>query len=411
MSRLKIFGNSFHDPSAGLYYRVRAPLRAMELEGIADVHLDDPWSDNSDRQNYLYFGDVSLHFLVGGKEMHKQFQVIRDLKPAPDATGFIKYPPVIVFDMDDDIEVISPLNPKFATLGTRDGDGNLLEPRSDFGIQVGENEAPVYLWKHDQMGLTGRFNAGENIIRHSLVRKVAQTAHAITCTGPELEETAKRWNPRTFVYPNSILFDDIVRFKIERPKDEVRVFWQGGYSHYPDFYPLKGAFSAAYKRMPHVKWVILGQLYKWVFEHIPAVRIEFYPWVRPGDNLQAYWLKYASMGPDINIAPLVDTRFNRCKSAIKFYEAAAYQIPTLAANCGPYREIIDGDTGFLYSSPEEFVDKLERLVKDADLRVKIGKRAEEWVREHRDARKNCHALYAFYEKLHKEVGDSKLRAA
>ena len=408
---LRVYGNCNHEPSAGQYYRVRVPLRAMAKNKLINMHLDTPFSDKDERNNYLYCGDVSLHFMAGGGNMHRQFQMIRDFKPKPDAANRLKFPPVLVFDADDDLESISPLNPKFATLGTRDAENRLLDPRDNFGIKIGKNADPVFLWQHGQMTNYGSFSAGDNIIRHSLVRKVASTAHAITCTGDELADKIRKWNSNTHVYPNSLLFDDVVKINILRPSDEVRVLWQGGYSHYPDFYPLRGAFSKAAKKMPHIKWVFLGQLFKWATENIPMPRIEFYRWVRPGEDLQAYWLKFASLGADINLAPLVDNQFNICKSGIKFYEAAAHKIPTLAANAGPYgREIEDGVNGLLFNTPDEFVEKLELLVKDKDYRIALGKRAEEWVREHRDALKTCIPLYEFYEKLHVETGNAKLAA-
>ena len=117
-----------------------------------------------------------------------------------------------------------------------------------------------------------------------------------------------------------------------------------------------------------------------------------------------FHMKYGSLAFDINIAPLADTRFNKCKSAIKFYEAAALKVPTLAQDSGPYHdEIIDGDTGLLFKTREEFVDKLEMLVKDSDLRAKMGQRAHDWVREHRNAEVNVVRLAEFYHSLLRDV--------
>jgi len=383
---------------------------ALKRLGIADTFIDDPFQDEDRRAEFLWNSDIQAHYLVAGKSMHAQTKKIAEMKAAKNALGAIQYPPTIVYDIDDDIESVSPLNPKFASLGTRDADGNLLDPVTDMGIMFDDPlgpGAPVYLWKHGMDTPHGIFDAGRNIVAHSHVRKMAATAHAITCTSEELEKVAKRWNPRTYVYPNSLLFDDFHTFDIRRPADEVRVMWQGGYSHFPDFYPLKKAFHEAHMRMPAIKWVVFGTLFPWVYDQISAFRVEFHKWVAH----ELFHMKMGTLAADINIAPLADTRFNRCKSGIKWYEAAAMKIPTLASNCTPYKEeIVDGDTGLLFSTQQEFVEKLEMLVKDAELRKRIGERAHDWVREHRDAMKNVVPLANFYAELAREARGNPLAA-
>jgi hypothetical protein len=409
----RVYGNAWAVRSAGQNYRVRIPLTAMQRLGLATTFIDDPFQDQFKRTDQLFTSHVQLHHLTAGKSFHQQALMVKDLKPAKDSMGFMQRRPAIVFDMDDDIESINPLNPKYATLGTRDAEGNLLGPRAELGIQIDDDplggpSEPVFLWRHRQETAHGSFDSGRNIINHAHVRKMAATADAITCTSQVLaDEVAKRWNEKVYVYPNCILFDEFHRFDIRRDPTDVRVLWQGGYSHFPDFYPLKGGFASAARRLPQVKWVVFGTLFPWVYNSINPTRVEFHQWV----DFNQWHIKYGTLAFDVNVAPLADTRFNRCKTAIKFYEAAALGIPTIAQNSGPFRdEIIDGDTGYLFSTPGEFVDKLEVLVKDVDKRKAMGKRAEEWVRENRDAMKVVPKLYEFYVKLWEEVHGVSLAA-
>ena len=401
---LSAYANCWGQRGAGQYYRLRVPMIALGKLGLADTFIDDPFQDEGKRSEYAWNASIQAHYMVAGKTMHEQTKRIAEMVPARNAMGDTQYPPAIVYDVDDDIETISPLNPKFSALGTRDMDGNLFDPVTDIGIMFDNDSLgtgdPVYLWKHGVDTPHGAFDAGRNIVAHAQVRKMAATAHAITCTSPELQDVMKRWNPRTYVYPNSLLFDEFQSFDIRRPADEVRVMWQGGYSHFPDFYPLKNAFHDAHVRMPSVKWVVFGTMFPWVYEKISPFRVEFHKWV----SHELFHMKLGTLAVDINIAPLADTKFNRCKSGIKWYEAAALKIPTLASRVTPYKEeIIDGETGMLFTDGREFVEKLEMLVKDPDLRARIGKNASDWVHEHRDAMKNVVPLAEFYRTLVKEV--------
>jgi len=59
------------------------------------------------------------------------------------------------------------------------------------------------------------------------------------------------------------------------------------------------------------------------------------------------WLRSLTMF-DLGIAPLEKTRFNRCKSAIKFWDYTSMGIPTLASRTEAYSGIIvDGENGLL----------------------------------------------------------------
>ena len=72
------------------------------------------------------------------------------------------------------------------------------------------------------------------------------------------------------------------------------------------------------------------------------------------------------------MAPLVTTTFNEAKSEIKWIEAAAVKVVTVASNLGAFEEMIqDGVTGVL-ADDNEWESKLERLILEQDLREQIA---------------------------------------
>nr|HMN62355.1 glycosyltransferase [Anaerolinea sp.] len=84
---------------------------------------------------------------------------------------------------------------------------------------------------------------------------------------------------------------------------------------------------------------------------------------------------------DIWIAPLLDTPFNRAKSAIKSLEYSPTASPGVYSRIDPYEAVIrDGENGFLAASDVEWVDRLGQLVQSAALRRQMGGRALETVR-------------------------------
>jgi glycosyl transferase family 1 len=80
---------------------------------------------------------------------------------------------------------------------------------------------------------------------------------------------------------------------------------------------------------------------------------------------------------DIGIAPLADTPFNRCKSAIKTLDYAALGLPVLASDRAGYRGgLADGVGGMLLpDDPDAWFVALSRLLRDPALRRRLGEGA------------------------------------
>ena len=83
------------------------------------------------------------------------------------------------------------------------------------------------------------------------------------------------------------------------------------------------------------------------------------------------WLK-KTVEWDIGVAPLEDTYFNKAKSELKYIEYTALGVPTVCSDIESYNAVIkDGINGFLAKNTEEWVEKLEKLIMNKDLREKI----------------------------------------
>ncbi len=79
---------------------------------------------------------------------------------------------------------------------------------------------------------------------------------------------------------------------------------------------------------------------------------------------------------DINLVPLEDTTFNKCKSAIKWLEAALVGVPTVATRNDEFSRVVkDGETGLLCESREEWFAAIRRLAEDKELRKRIAEAA------------------------------------
>ena len=82
---------------------------------------------------------------------------------------------------------------------------------------------------------------------------------------------------------------------------------------------------------------------------------------------------------EICFMPLADTVFNRCKSDLKFIEAAAFRVAALASPTVYGAVIEDGRTGLIFRDPAELQQRLVRLVANPDLARGLADAARQYV--------------------------------
>ncbi|MBX7259234.1 MAG: glycosyltransferase family 4 protein [Candidatus Hydrogenedentes bacterium] len=83
---------------------------------------------------------------------------------------------------------------------------------------------------------------------------------------------------------------------------------------------------------------------------------------------------------DIGLMPLSESRCARGKCAFKALQYMGVGTPCVVSPVGMNCEVVeDGINGFLADSPEDWRDKLERLIVDASLRERMGRAARDTV--------------------------------
>ena len=85
---------------------------------------------------------------------------------------------------------------------------------------------------------------------------------------------------------------------------------------------------------------------------------------------------------DIGVYPLTDDDWSRGKCGFKAIQCMACGVPVVAQAVGVNRQIIvDGENGFLAATPEEWKQKLGRLLTDAALRERFARAGRKTIEE------------------------------
>ena len=314
-----------------MHYRVEQKIEQLEQAGISVEYF--PWRDVKQAKNRLPFHHAVIFYRV----------------PAlPDLIETIEYAKAIkkvVFYEIDDLIFNAAEYP---------------DPIESYGGQVSQEQYRGLL-------------RGTTLFKEAM----ALCDYGIAST-PALAAEMKQVvaSNTCFVHRNALdhLNSEFVSYntpKIER--DYLSIFYGSGTkAHNADFEQLAApAIAKILERYPSVRLTLMGYL------TLPEILVPHQSQIDRVDlvrDVSIYWefLRQA----DINIAVLLPTAVNNCKSELKWFEAACLGVPSVVSDTKTYTEIIaDGVDGLIASTPEEWYAKLDLLVSNAEFRQKIAQTA------------------------------------
>lgn len=210
--------------------------------------------------------------------------------------------------------------------------------------------------------------------RYQVAMEQMRLSDGLIVSTPYLAKLYEQNNPRIFVVPNSIDFQEWKDLDSKK-HSRIRIGWIGGGTHARDLEMVAPAIEEILEKHKDVWFYCIHgcpQIYKsWpkVYHTTKWAPINRYP-----KHLAAYCF-------DIGIAPLEDNNFNRGKSNLRWLEYSALKIPTVASPLPDFARVIKhGENGFLANTIEEWKKHLELLILNEQQRKEVGKRAFETIR-------------------------------
>jgi len=172
-------------------------------------------------------------------------------------------------------------------------------------------------------------------------------------------------------------FEFILDLIIELQKKYDFTFVTLGIGHIPKIYEIMKEIDESDKPKTQFYWSMVRCLEKIKqvknYENTDFVSVMEYP------------KKMRDLNLDIGLAYIIDTKFNRCKSALKFYEYAACNTVTLASNIPPY----EGECNYTAKNKFRYwYSKLEQLITNQKIREMLTESQHDWVINNRDISKN-----------------------
>ena len=197
--------------------------------------------------------------------------------------------------------------------------------------------------------------------------------HAVQTSTEPLAERFRQDNPVVMVFPNAIhRLPEPANFT--NPARTNMLF--AGLNRQDDWPPYMDALNAVAKfagdRL-HIHVVADREAYD---------RLETpYKTFTPMCSYETY---QAMLGAcEISFMPLADNIFNRGKSDLKFIEAAAHRVVSLASHVVYANSVDEGRTGLLFATPDQLRQRLANLVANPEAALRIANQARAHVAANR----------------------------
>ncbi|MCX2560550.1 glycosyltransferase [Acetobacter farinalis] len=187
--------------------------------------------------------------------------------------------------------------------------------------------------------------------------------------------------PLTYTVPNTFDPETLRRSRMAMRKKQqigpdglVRIgYATGSRTHQRDFARVAGVLASLMRGRPEVRLV----LFREPGNHRPVLLMNEFPELASVEG-QIEWRDMVPLPDlpeetarfDIAIAPLeAGTLFCDAKSELKFFEAALAGVPAIVSPTTPFRQcVVDGVSGFLADTPEEWDRALRTLIDNPALR-------------------------------------------
>lgn len=235
-------------------------------------------------------------------------------------------------------------------------------------------------------------------------------ADLVTCSTEFLAEEYRKLNKNVIVLPNCIdpfLFDE----PLYNETDVVRIGITGSIGVTNDL-NVAEPIIRHYENDPRVRLVffslpprdedeMMRQIYAAEYEFLDTINVEWHPF----EQLPGYFQKLNELRLDMMIIPRDDSYFNRCKSNIKFLEASMCGIPVVAQSFpdgkSPYEvNPQDKEHLLLATDTASWIENIERLIADKELRRSMGQEAREYVTDTYSIERNGHLWLEAYQTMY-----------
>jgi glycosyltransferase involved in cell wall biosynthesis len=226
----------------------------------------------------------------------------------------------------------------------------------------------------------------------SKTKTICRIASHVMAGNSYLAGYARLVNDRVTIIPSTI---DTKKYRVPERKEKSRpvvIGWTGSYSTVQHLDTLRGALKRLAEKESFRLRVIGTPSYE-----CPPVDVEARSWRAETETEDL-------RDVDIGVMPLPEDRWSKGKCGMKALQFMAMGIPTICSPVGVNTDIIQDDqNGFIATTEDEWVEKLTRLLRSAELRQRLGHAGRVTVEENYSAITQTPRVYEVFKSVVRNV--------
>jgi glycosyltransferase involved in cell wall biosynthesis len=196
------------------------------------------------------------------------------------------------------------------------------------------------------------------------VPAIAKVCTSIICGNQYLASWFAQWNSNVHIVPTAVDIE-FLRPGSAREANGIGIGWTGSRENLRYLYQIEPALRVILDRFPAAYLLIVCDAAP-RFDRVTSDRVRFVRWSSENERLAL-----ASM--TVGLMPLEDSDWARGKCSFKMLCYMAVGIPVVVSPVGMNAEVLRlGDIGYGTVSSEDWVDALDHLLRDPELRCRMG---------------------------------------
>lgn len=223
------------------------------------------------------------------------------------------------------------------------------------------------------------------VIRQNILHYASQ-CDGLQLSSPFLTADFERVNPNIAILRNQI---QTPIPQHQKPKG-FTLGWGGSQGHRDDLEFFAPTIVDFCRSHTGARFAYMGYqpYFDSFFSQIPAQQKQYHP----GGSIDSYFSFLDEL--HVGLALLQDTKFNLCRSDVKFLEYAAHGVCPVLSAVGPY--LNHNEHSLQFTTPQELRKSLEKLYLDRDQLHQIANRARNHVQQRRTPQHLAEEREAFY---------------
>ncbi len=188
-----------------------------------------------------------------------------------------------------------------------------------------------------------------------------------------LTKQSLKFNQAVTNIPTSL---DVAKYNLSVKKSDkhIDLVWIGSRSTSKYLLDILPALEQAVKNDPRLRLKIIAD-FELTDTNIPALNI---PWSEQSEALEL-------VSSHIGLAPMPDNNWTRGKCALKILQYMAAGLPVVSSDVGVNSEaVIDNESGYLVTSPKQWVEKICLLAADKSMCAEMGTSGKKRVTDYYD---------------------------